>query len=130
MKHTRTILMHDEKLYQVHAAQGQLFQPLINQDKTDPSQIVRTYKSCKQQTDSISLSLLIRIYDKCINFYLYSLLFYLNVLTYFLSLSTGTPDPHEDKSLVFVEFDDGDNGKIPLDHIRMIPEDFPIVGRF
>lgn len=43
------------------------------------------------------------------------------------TISRASPDPHGDKSLVNVEFDDGDNGKIPLDHIRMIPQDFPIV---
>ncbi|XP_055876447.1 serine-rich adhesin for platelets-like isoform X2 [Biomphalaria glabrata] len=28
---------------------------------------------------------------------------------------------------VFVEFDDGDSGKIPIGHIRLLPSDFPIV---
>ena len=47
-----------------------------------------------------------------------------HILPYFLA----SPDPHADKSLVNVEFDDGDTGKIPIDHIRLIPQDFPIVG--
>ncbi|KAJ8319255.1 hypothetical protein KUTeg_004346 [Tegillarca granosa] len=40
----------------------------------------------------------------------------------------ASPNPHADKNFINVEFDDGDSGRIPLDHIRMIPEDFPIVS--
>jgi hypothetical protein len=29
-----------------------------------------------------------------------------------------------------VEFDDGDNGRITLDHIRFLLSDYPIVGEF
>jgi hypothetical protein len=29
-----------------------------------------------------------------------------------------------------VEFDDGDSGKIPLDHIRQLPSDFPLVCKY
>ena len=39
----------------------------------------------------------------------------------------GTPNPMTDDSFVCVEFDDGDSGRIPLDHIRMLPQDYPIV---
>ncbi|XP_022080209.1 trinucleotide repeat-containing gene 18 protein-like isoform X2 [Acanthaster planci] len=39
----------------------------------------------------------------------------------------GTPNPNEDPNFVCVEFDDGDSGRIPVDHIRMLPHDFPIV---
>ncbi|XP_060605200.1 uncharacterized protein LOC132757782 isoform X3 [Ruditapes philippinarum] len=43
------------------------------------------------------------------------------------TISRGTPNPITDRSLYNVEFDDGDTGKIPLDHIRIIPQDFPHV---
>ena len=39
----------------------------------------------------------------------------------------GTPNPNEDPNFICVEFDDGDSGRIPVDHIRMLPHDFPIV---
>ncbi|XP_072042913.1 LOW QUALITY PROTEIN: uncharacterized protein [Amphiura filiformis] len=39
----------------------------------------------------------------------------------------GTPNPMTDTVFVCVEFDDGDSGRIPLDHIRMLPHDYPIV---
>lgn len=42
----------------------------------------------------------------------------------------ASPNPHADKNFINVEFDDGDSGRIPLDHIRMIPEDFPIVCKY
>jgi hypothetical protein len=42
----------------------------------------------------------------------------------------STPDPDLDQSFVNVEFDDGDSGRIHLDDIRMLPHDFPIVGKF
>ena len=29
---------------------------------------------------------------------------------------------------VDVEFDDGDSGRIPLSHIRMLPQDYPVMG--
>lgn len=29
--------------------------------------------------------------------------------------------------MLYVEFDDGDQGRIPLSDIRMLPADFPIV---
>ncbi|XP_054717685.1 uncharacterized protein LOC129227065 [Uloborus diversus] len=36
--------------------------------------------------------------------------------------------PDQDPSMLYVEFDDGDSGKIPLNDIRMLPPDFPIVS--
>lgn len=48
----------------------------------------------------------------------------------FLLGTKGSPNPVEDKSLFNVEFDDGDTGKIPIDHIRIIPQDFPHVGKY
>ncbi|KAL1116152.1 hypothetical protein AAG570_005647 [Ranatra chinensis] len=35
-----------------------------------------------------------------------------------------------DDKFVWVEFDDGDNGKINRDDIRLLPYDYPIVGFF
>ena len=29
-----------------------------------------------------------------------------------------------------VEFDDGDSGRIPLNHIRLLPPDFPLVSEY
>lgn len=43
------------------------------------------------------------------------------------TIAKGSPAPVVDKGLYNVEFDDGDTGKIPLDHIRIIPQDFPHV---
>lgn len=40
-----------------------------------------------------------------------------------------TPDPELDDKFVNVEFDDGDSGRINLDDIRLLPEDYPIVGK-
>ncbi|XP_064630864.1 BAH and coiled-coil domain-containing protein 1-like isoform X2 [Lineus longissimus] len=37
-----------------------------------------------------------------------------------------SPNPDVDKNLINVEFDDGDSGKIPIDHIRMLPANFPL----
>lgn len=44
---------------------------------------------------------------------------------------SGNPedDDETDKDLFNVDFDDSDTGKIPLDHIRIIPQDFPHVGK-
>eukprot|EP00106_Octopus_bimaculoides_P001165 XP_014768607.1 PREDICTED: serine-rich adhesin for platelets-like [Octopus bimaculoides] len=44
------------------------------------------------------------------------------------TISKSSPNPHADKSSVSVEFDDGDTGRIPIDHIRMLPQDFPIAS--
>ncbi|PIK60487.1 putative trinucleotide repeat-containing protein 18 protein isoform X 4 [Apostichopus japonicus] len=30
--------------------------------------------------------------------------------------------------MVSVEFDDGDSGRIPLSHVRMLPQDYPIIS--
>ncbi|XP_052818307.1 uncharacterized protein LOC128244317 isoform X2 [Mya arenaria] len=44
------------------------------------------------------------------------------------TISKGSPNPSTaDRDLYTVEFDDGDTGRIPLDHIRIIPQDFPLV---
>jgi len=40
----------------------------------------------------------------------------------------GGVDPRGD--LIYVQFDDGDRGRIPLEHIRMLPQDLPILGEF
>lgn len=42
----------------------------------------------------------------------------------------SSPDPELDLHFVNVEFDDGDSGRINLDDIRLLPADYPIVGRF
>jgi hypothetical protein len=42
----------------------------------------------------------------------------------------SSPDPELDLHFVNVEFDDGDSGRISLDDIRLLPKDYPIVGRF
>ncbi|XP_061182021.1 uncharacterized protein LOC133190416 isoform X2 [Saccostrea echinata] len=44
------------------------------------------------------------------------------------TIAKASPNPHSDKSSINVEFDDGDSGRIPLDHIRMLPRDFPVVS--
>lgn len=41
-----------------------------------------------------------------------------------------SPDSDIDEKYINVEFDDGDNGRIVLDHIRFLLSDFPIVGKF
>lgn len=40
----------------------------------------------------------------------------------------GSPNPSGEKKMVSVEFDDGDSGRIPLSHVRMLPQDYPIVS--
>lgn len=47
----------------------------------------------------------------------------------FLIPYTASPTSSGKKVVVPVEFDDGDNGRIELDHIRLLPSDFPIVGK-
>ncbi|KAK8774569.1 hypothetical protein V5799_010898 [Amblyomma americanum] len=40
-----------------------------------------------------------------------------------------SPNPSPSSQLVYVEFDDGDSGKIPIEDVRLLPQDFhPIVG--
>lgn len=41
---------------------------------------------------------------------------------------TKASSPLPDPSMLYVEFDDGDHGRIPLNDIRMLPSDFPIVS--
>ncbi|XP_078611747.1 uncharacterized protein LOC144882081 isoform X11 [Branchiostoma floridae x Branchiostoma japonicum] len=41
-----------------------------------------------------------------------------------------SPDGGEDdKTFVSVEFDDGDSGRIPMDHVRLLPPNYPVVGK-
>ncbi|XP_064604503.1 uncharacterized protein LOC135469813 isoform X2 [Liolophura sinensis] len=40
----------------------------------------------------------------------------------------ASPDPHADPNFVSLEFDDGDSGTIPFDHIRMLPPGYPHVS--
>jgi hypothetical protein len=42
----------------------------------------------------------------------------------------SSPDPELDSHFVNVEFDDGDSGRINIDDIRLLPSDYPVVGRF
>lgn len=39
----------------------------------------------------------------------------------------GTPDPQLDLKFVCVEFDDGDSGRIAIEDIRLLPNDYPII---
>lgn len=41
-------------------------------------------------------------------------------------LSAGSTDMDEVDDLITVEFDDGDTGRIPLSHIRLLPPDYKI----
>lgn len=41
--------------------------------------------------------------------------------------SMEPPHPNDDK-FVYVEFDDGDSGRIPLENIRLLTPDYPVVG--
>lgn len=45
-------------------------------------------------------------------------------------LYTGAHDQEEDGDLITVEFDDGDTGRIPLSHIRLLPPDYKIQCKF
>ncbi|RWS14221.1 uncharacterized protein B4U79_07922 [Dinothrombium tinctorium] len=38
----------------------------------------------------------------------------------------SSPNPLPERNLVFVEFDDGDKGRIPLNDIRFLPQNYPI----
>ena len=40
----------------------------------------------------------------------------------------GADSPETGPNLINVEFDDGDSAKIPLDHIRMLPVNYPVVS--
>lgn len=48
---------------------------------------------------------------------------------HYLILFVASPNPNADKNSVTVEFDDGDSGRIPIDHIRMLPQDYPLVSK-
>lgn len=41
----------------------------------------------------------------------------------------GTPDPQLDGKFVCVEFDDGDSGTIAIEDIRLLPPEYPIIGK-
>lgn len=41
-------------------------------------------------------------------------------------MSAGSPDMDDVDDLITVEFDDGDTGRIPLSHIRLLPPDYKI----
>lgn len=46
------------------------------------------------------------------------------------SIAASTSPAHEaNHNLVNVEFDDGDAGKIHVDDIRLLPPEFPILGK-
>lgn len=45
---------------------------------------------------------------------------------FLLPQPTGALDMEEDGDLITVEFDDGDTGRIPLSHIRLLPPDYKI----
>jgi len=58
------------------------------------------------------------------------ILIFIAPLSPFSASPSSTPNPSgSDRDLFTVEFDDGDTGRIPLDHIRIIPQDFPHVGQ-
>lgn len=40
------------------------------------------------------------------------------------------PNPIDDEKYVTVEFDDGDSGSIPLNHIRLLQPNYPLVGTY
>ncbi|CAG5127812.1 unnamed protein product, partial [Candidula unifasciata] len=43
------------------------------------------------------------------------------------TVAKSSPMSSGKKIMVSVEFDDGDNGRIEIDHIRLLPSDFPVV---
>lgn len=47
-----------------------------------------------------------------------------------IATAPSSPDSDIDDKYINVEFDDGDNGRITLDHIRFLLSDYPIVGKF
>lgn len=48
----------------------------------------------------------------------------------YIRLPTGSSDIDENDDLITVEFDDGDTGRIPLSHIRLLPPDYKIHCEF
>lgn len=46
-----------------------------------------------------------------------------------VAVPPGSPDVDNEGKYVDVEFDDGDNGRILLDHIRFLPADYAIFGK-
>lgn len=51
------------------------------------------------------------------------------MINFFITSANPDDEDEVDKDLFNVDFDDTDTGKIPLDHIRIIPQDFPHVGK-
>lgn len=45
-----------------------------------------------------------------------------------VATAPSSPDSDIDDKYINVEFDDGDNGRIVLDHIRFLLSDYPVVG--
>lgn len=48
------------------------------------------------------------------------------ILNLVIFSQTGSSDIDENDDLITVEFDDGDTGRIPLSHIRLLPPDYKI----
>jgi hypothetical protein len=46
-----------------------------------------------------------------------------------VATAPSSPDSDVDEKYINVEFDDGDNGRIVLDHIRFLLSDYPLVGK-
>ena len=63
--------------------------------------------------------------------YVYTII---SLLKHYILGSDSDEDDKASSSLssnkVEVEFDDGDSGKITIDQLRLLPQDFPIVGEF
>lgn len=49
-----------------------------------------------------------------------------SLLSCHLLFFSGNSDVDENDDLITVEFDDGDTGRIPLSHIRLLPPDYKI----
>lgn len=47
-----------------------------------------------------------------------------------VATAPSSPDSDIDDKYINVEFDDGDNGRIVLDHIRFLLSDYPLVGKW
>lgn len=45
-----------------------------------------------------------------------------------MATAPGSPDVEDAEKYVDVEFDDGDSGRILLDHVRILPNDFTVFG--
>lgn len=65
-----------------------------------------------------------------LSFYMCVYLCSVMCLTQSIRLPTGSSDMDENDDLITVEFDDGDTGRIPLSHIRLLPPDYKIHCEF